>query len=90
MKLKIGDKVILKSFHNATETPKDTNDSENYWKLIGLTGKVIKEGRGHPAFKDMGDRVLVEFDNDILKYGLHCHNEPPNTLWIFVSDLSTI
>ena len=90
MRYKVGDKVILKSFHNITETPKDTNDEENYWKLIGLTGKVVKGEKSHPAFKDMGPRVLVEFDGDISTYGLHCHNDLPNTLWIFVSDLSII
>jgi hypothetical protein len=90
MKYRAGDKVILRSFHNLIEAPKDTNDKENYWKLIGLTGKVLGEEKNHPAFKGMGARVLVEFDDDISPYGLHCHNDHPNTLWIFVSDLSPV
>ncbi len=87
MKIEIGDKVILKSFHNKTTAPKDTSDDENYWKLIGLTGRVLKMRGFHPAYKDMGPQALVEFDDDLLKYRLNCHNDPPNTLWIFVSDM---
>ena len=82
-----GDKVILKSFHNSALAPKDVADNENYWKLIGSAGEIISsEKKTHPAFIDMGKRVLVKFDN-IEKYGLSCHNEEPNSLWIFLSDL---
>ena len=83
-----GDKVILKTFHQSLQAPKDIDDTENYWKLIGSVGKIISDKKKtHPAFVDMGERVLVKFDN-IEKYGLTCHNEVPNSLWIFLSDLA--
>lgn len=89
--LKLGDKVKLISFHNTTEPPKGTADSENYWKLIGLTGSVASnEKKIHPYFPNKGERVLVEFDDDISAFGLHCHNEQQgNALWIFVVDITT-
>jgi hypothetical protein len=84
-------RVILKTFQNTTIAPSDTDESENYWKLIGLTGKVASdEKKVHPAFKDKGERVIVEFDEDIKSYGLHSHNEIPNTIWLFVSDLEEL
>jgi len=87
---KCGDKVLLKSFHNTIHAPKDIDDTENYWKLIESIGKIISnEKRTHPAFLDMGKRVLVKFD-DLEKYGLCCHNEIPNSIWIFLSDLTFI
>lgn len=88
--IKHGDKVTLKSFHKTTQAPPDTADSENYWKLIGQTGLIIsEEGKTHPAFPEMGERVLVKFDNAITDYGLNCHNEQDsNALWIFLSDLT--
>lgn len=84
-----GDRVRLKSFHNLTEPPKDTAEGENYWKLIGLKGKIISnEQKTHPAFPDMGKRALVQFADDIKNYGLICHNEnAPNALWLFLCDL---
>jgi hypothetical protein len=89
--LKLGDKVELISFHNTIAPPKGTADSENYWKLIGLTGSVASnEKKTHPYFPDKGERVLVKFDADISAFGLHCHNEQErNTLWIFLGDLTT-
>lgn len=87
---KLGDTVTVKSFHAVTKAPLDTADGENYWKLIGLTGKIVSdEKRRHPSFSEMGERVLVEFDVDISNdYGLHCHNEQENALWLFISDLA--
>ena len=85
---KYGDKVILRSFHNTLHVPEDVDDTENYWKLIGSVGKIISnKKKSHPAFLNMGERVLVKFEN-IEKFGLICHNEIPNSLWIFLSDLA--
>ncbi len=84
---KRGDKVLLTSFHNTINAPKDVENTENYWKLIGSIGQIISnESKKHPAFFGMGERVLVKFDN-IEKYDLHCHNDISNSLWIFLSDL---
>jgi len=84
-------RVVMKTFHNTSAPDVDTDDSENYWKLIGLTGTVISdEKKAHPAFKDMGPRVVVQFDDLVENYGLHSHNEIPNSLWLFISDLEEI
>lgn len=32
-------------------------------------------------------RVLVQFPESITDMGLACHNDIPDSLWIFVSDL---
>ncbi len=88
--LKCGDKVKLITFHNMIEPPKDIDERENYWRLIGSIGKIISNKKKiHPAFLEMGERVLVEFDN-LEKYGLYSHNERPNSLWIFISDIVSI
>ena len=87
---KYGDKVLLKSFHNTVNAPKDIDDTENYWKLIGSVGQIISEEyKKHPAFSDMGERTLVKFE-DMTTYGLCCHNEVSNSLWIFLSDLKHV
>jgi hypothetical protein len=89
---KLGSKVLLKTFHNTINPPVGTSDSENYWKLIGLTGHIVSDVRKiHPAFLKMGERVLVKFDNDISTYGVQCHNEQAtNALWLFLTDLVTV
>ena len=88
--LKCGNIVRLKSFHNTIHPPNDVEDTENYWKLIGSVGEIVSnEKKTHPAFLDMGKRVLVKFD-DVEKYGLSCHNEIANSLWIFLSDLDCL
>ena len=82
-----GDIVRLISFHNTVNAPDNIDEKENYWKLIGSLGEIVsKKSKSHPAFKNMGKRVLVKFD-DVEKYGLYCHNEIPNSLWIFLTDI---
>ncbi len=87
-----GTKVRLKSFNNTIQPPSNIKNNENYWKLIGTTGRIISnEKKTHPAFPAMGARVLVQFDVDVLNYDLECHNEPAeNALWLFLSDLQEI
>ena len=86
--IKKGDSVILQSFHGTIQHPEDVDPKENYWKLVGSTGIIMSdEKKTHPAFVDKGERVLVQFA-DIEKYQLECHNDIPNSIWIFISDLS--
>ena len=86
--IKKGLSVILKSFHGTTHPPEDVEPNENYWKLIGSTGIIMSdEKKTHPAFVKKGERVLVQF-TAIEKFNLECHNGIPNSLWIFISDLS--
>lgn len=43
MDFKVDDIVVLKSFHNRQEAAAGIDDRENYWKLIGLKGKILKK-----------------------------------------------
>ena len=83
MKIKSGNKVQLKSFNGASSAPDGCDPEENYWLLVSTFGTVIK-----PENKQ--SRVLVQFDTNISSLGLHCHNEPPNSLLISVNDLKVI
>lgn len=85
----IGSKVKLKTFHGLKEAIDD--EGENFWLLVGSTGEIVSENQKiHPAFPEKGVRALVKFDKNLEKLGLPCHNEIPNSLWIFVSDLESI
>jgi len=71
----------------ATAAPEYTRADENYWLLIGQSGVVELDddsALGIPG----GPRVLVKFDGDVRGFGLQCHNEVPNALWLLTSDLS--
>ena len=72
--------VQLRSFNGALTTPDGRKSDENYWLLIGQFGTVVgpTNERG---------RVLVQFEASIASLGLVCHNELPNSLLIFESDL---
>jgi len=83
-KLHLGARVRLKSFHETLSALANINEAENYWLLIGETGTVVSdEKRVHPAYIEMGERLLVQFHLSIDSYGLYCHNDLPNSLWIF-------
>ena len=79
----IGSKVKLISFNGNLFAPNECDPSENYWVLIGKSGTVIKS-------ENYRSRVLVQFDELVSGFGLHCHNEIPNSLLILVSDLKNI
>ena len=77
-------KVILITFNGTlVPTEKKCQDNENYWLLIGSTGEVIET-------KNKNGRVLVIFDEEVIKKGLNCHNLIPNSLYILESDLISI
>ena len=85
---KFGSKVRMKTVLGTVQPPADVRKEENYWTLIGCTGTITsEERRTNPAYPEMGASVLVTFDEDVLSYGLYCHNEAPNALWIFETDL---
>ncbi len=89
MKYNINDKIIMKSFLDSTKPDADIEDSENYWKLIGEYGKIIKvRNSPHPAFPDKGNQVLVQFDKNLNELGLKVHNKEKNALWVFQSDIT--
>jgi hypothetical protein len=86
--LSVGERVTLRSFRGTASAPEETRDADNYWLLIGQSGTVVdtddvsKIGR-HPN----GARMLVTLDQKVAEMGLACHNEVPNALWLFASDL---
>ena len=83
-----GQKFELTSFNGTIHPDSDCEEKENYWKLIGQTGTLIKFAEEI----DFGDRnrVLIQFDNDIRQQGLECHNPEPNAIWILKTDLLKI
>ena len=77
-------KVILKSFLGTLNPESEIDVTDNYWKLIGVKGRVIED----KAFNE--NRVLVLFERNIDDYGLANHNPIKNSLWIKTSDLQII
>ncbi len=73
-------RVEIKSFNGVVRGASDVDPRENYWLLIGKTGRVV-------AQKNERQRLLIHFDVLISSMGLHCHNPIENTLFIFESDL---
>jgi hypothetical protein len=90
MKFNIGDLVVLDSFRGTQQPSKEVRNSENYWILIGKSGIVVKtESQSIQKLSkhELGERLLIRFNDDVSKLGLHCHNEIQNSLWIFITDL---
>jgi len=89
MEFSVNDIVTLKSFLGTETAEIEIDEAENYWKLLNISGKIIqKKEHVHPAFPEKGLQVLVCFFDDLQKFNLVCHNEIPNSLWIFQSDLT--
>lgn len=76
-------RVKLKSFNGTVSAPRDCKPDENYWLLIGQAGEIIA-----PA--NQQHRVLVRFEKLVSSFGLHCHNEIPNSLLILEADLEIV
>lgn len=81
--MNVGTKVILKQFNGEYYAPANLDPAENYWLLIGKTGKVVKS-------ENSNSRVLVQFEENVRDLGLHCHNEITNSLLILTDDLEAI
>ncbi|WP_163130838.1 hypothetical protein [Agarivorans sp. Alg241-V36] len=81
--MKVGSKVTLITFNGKLSPPTGCDSSEDYWALIGSSGTIAK-------LENKRGRFLVQFDTDVSKLGLHCHNEIPNSLLILSSDLDEL
>jgi hypothetical protein len=77
----------LVSFNGSKSAPKDVEDYENYWRLIGELGNVLEADRPYGVDED---RVLLRFQLCLDDLGLENHNEIPNSLWIRLSDLAAV
>jgi len=81
MRIEIDTPVRLKSFLGTLTSSEKVNENENYWKLIGETGKVIKDEH------IINGSVLVLFKNNLNDFNLENHNQIKNSLWLKKSDL---
>ena len=83
--MKTGLRYKLISFNGIQESIEECESRDNYWLLIGQDVKLLGFSDDFNFGND--SRVLVKFDKDIVKQGLECHNETPNSLWILKTDL---
>ncbi|GAA4374575.1 hypothetical protein [Hymenobacter koreensis] len=74
-------RVRMMSFLGTLVADPDVDARENYWQLIGESGKAID------ANENFDGRVLVLFERSLDDYGLENHNPVKNSLWIRLSDL---
>lgn len=81
MRIEKGTPVKLKTFLGTFKSSKRVEESENYWKLIGESGKVIDDVEINDG------RVLVLFNKNLNEFGVENHNPIDNSLWIKKSDL---
>ncbi len=86
--MKNSDCVILKTFNNSIIPESHVDDSGNYWKLIGLKGKIVAQASEYNF--PYNNRVLVKFFEPIKEFGLNSHNPIRNSLWILKDDLEVI
>jgi hypothetical protein len=90
--MKIGDKVVLKSFNGRCQNKTSTPSQENYWILIGETGTIQMDPSEKSLYASFSKkrRVLVKFDKDLNNLGLIAHNNVQNALWILISDIEIL
>jgi len=87
-KLKKGQKYKLISFNGTTKPNKVCKPNENYWKLLNQYGTLMNFSDDLNFGND--NRVLIQFEQDVIKQGLECHNPVANALWILKTDLEQI
>ncbi len=86
------DIVIVRTFNGSLNTPSDYDDNENYWRLIGFKGVVVKSSSEKSLYASFTSekRVLIRFEKNILKLGLECHNDIENALWFLEQDVEIL
>jgi hypothetical protein len=82
---RIGSLVKLVSFNGKKTQPKKFMPEENFWKLIGMDGRIIENDPKKGISKN---RLLVKFDLSLSDLGIPNHNELPDSLWIADTDLT--
>lgn len=84
MDFKIDTLVKLKTFRGLVSCPENVDDRENYWKLIGLRGRIIDS-------QELSEgRILVLFEQMLNDFTVENHNPVQNSSWISKSDLEII
>lgn len=79
--MEINSKIKIKSFLGNSYPSEVINKDENYWVLIGETGKIIEVD---------DSKYLILFDKNLDSLGLINHNPIKNSLWILKSDVEMI
>lgn len=91
MNFLLNDCVKVESFYGTKASANEVSLKQNYWKLINHTGKVIRKREiAHLALSQIELQLLVQFDDEVEKYDLSCHNEEKNSFWILHSDLELV
>jgi len=87
--MKEGCRVKLNSWNGTQTSPSQCNPREDYWRLIGMEGIVLRDPFTCCKYTGFNNErsVLVRFDISVESLGLGCHNDADNSLWIPVSDL---
>ena len=90
--MQIGNKVKLKTFNGTLKPDDNCQPNENYWKLIGSIGQIVKDPNEKDQYASFSEdqRLLVQFEKDVKSLGLECHNNVDNSLWILKSDLAEL
>ena len=82
--MKINDSVILEAYNGSAEVPPACDPQENYWKLIGSKGIIVKDPFFCAKYPDEAlkkeRRVLVKFQKSFKDLALKAHNETANFL----------
>ena len=92
MKIQLNQKVKIISFNGTVNPPKECEEEENYWKLIGQTGKIVQDPDQNSLYADFlrDKKVLILLDNNVKSFNLHCHNNIENSLWFSLDDLEIL
>lgn len=92
MNFKVDDTVKLKTFNGCMAPIHQTYENENYWKLIGHEGIIIKDPCEDTLFASFTKekRLCVKFKVDLSSLGLINHNNVSNSLWILKTDLELV
>lgn len=80
--------VRLCSFNGTSAAPAKVEESENYWRLVGSRGRIVRsptEEHLYASFS-MVRKYLIQFETNLRDIGLVSHNEVVNALWINQSD----
>ena len=81
--LKLGKRVVLRSFSGSQCALPDISAQENYWLLVGIKATVVQT--------DVDKQIaLVQFDVSFQQLGLVNHSEITNALWVMIDDLKFV